>query len=239
VESFRSAPFRYVQRVLISTITHVSASLPIIPDGRINCYLCRHYSALIAHTSSCARPSSSPTLRPWLVVGVFAGCYESLLENGRSRHYLCNPCAGAWTPTPQCPSGALARFFPEGIGLTSDVTRSAHQTLPIMQLQPGIYFRGCSHFFMFRLPRLLDPQVAPTAVALRPQGSRAVYTTHSSVGYLPRDVASLRIRHEQLIRLDFLQLDCSLVGRSSVPLYIVYLFKSVPLYLYKFTDYIG
>ena len=46
--------------------------------------------------------------------------------------------------------------------------------------------------------------------------TKDVYTTHSPVGYLPRDVASLRIRHEQLIRLDFHQLDCSLVGRSDV-----------------------
>ena len=31
---------------------------------------------------------------------------------------------------------------------------------------------------MFRLPCSLDPQVAPTAVALCPLGSRAVYTTN-------------------------------------------------------------
>ncbi len=133
--------------------------------------------------------------------------------DGPSRHYLCNPCIGAWTPTPQCSPGALARFFPEDNGLTSDVTSSAHQTTPAMQLQQGTFFRGCSHSLMFRLPCSLDPPVAPTAEAFL-QGGRAVYTTHSSVGYLPRDVASLRIRHEQLIRLDFHQLDCSLVGRS-------------------------
>ena len=138
------------------------------------------------------------------------------LGDGPSRHYLCNPCAGAWTPTPQCSPGALARFFPGDNGLTSDVTGSAHQTLPVMQLQQGKVFRGCSHSFMFRLPRSLDPQVAPTAEVLSLQGGRAVYTTHSSVGYLPRDVASLRIRHEQLIRLDFHHLDCSLVGCSDV-----------------------
>jgi len=141
---------------------------------------------------------------------------------GLSRHYLCNPCVGAWTPTPQCPSSALARFFPEDNGLTSDVTGSAHQTTPIMQLQQGNLFRGCSHSVMFRLPRSLDPQIAPTAVVL-PQGGRAVYTTHSSVGYLPRDVVSLRIRHEQLIRLDFHQLDCSLVGRSDVHDFMLYI----------------
>ena len=69
---------------------------------------------------------------------------------------------------------------------------------------------------MFRLPRSIDPQVAPTAEAQVFRAARAVYTTHSPVGYLPRDVASLRIRHEQLIRLDFHQLDCSLVGCSDV-----------------------
>jgi len=53
---------------------------------------------------------------------------------------------------------------------------------------------------MFRLPCLLDPQVAPTA-AFRLDG-RAVYTTHLSVGYRPRVVVSLRIRIGQLIRLD-------------------------------------
>ena len=175
----------------------------------------RHYPSFIAHTGSWARPKSSFRLRLSLMRKVFAGYCQSLLEDGPSRHYLCNPCVGAWTPTPQCPSSALARFFPEDNGLTSDVTGSAHQTTPIMQLQQEILFRGCSHFVMFRLPRSLDPQIAPTAVVL-PQGGRAVYTTHSSVGYLPRDVVSLRIRHEQLIRLDFHQLDCSLVGRSDV-----------------------
>jgi hypothetical protein len=85
-----------------------------------------------------------------------------------------------------------------------------------MQLQQGKYSRGCSHSLMFRLPRSLAPQIAPTAEALSLQGSQDIYTTHTPVGYLPRDVASLRIRHEQLIRLDFHQLDCSLVGRSDV-----------------------
>ena len=92
--------------------------------------------------------------------------------------------------------------------------------LPAMQLQQGSASRGCSRSLMFRLPRSLDPQVAPTAVPLSELGGQAVYTTHSSVGYLPRDVASLRIRHEQLIRLDFHQLDCSLVGCPDVPYFL-------------------
>ena len=144
---------------------------------------------------------------------------EPLLGVGPSRHYLRNPCVGAWTPTQQRPFSAFARFFLKDNGLALNVRGSAHQTTPSMQLQQGILFRGCSHSIMFRLPRSLDPQIAPTAVVL-PQGGRAVYTTHSSVGYLPRDVVSLRIRHEQLIRLDFHQLDCSLVGRSDVHKFI-------------------
>ncbi|MDL1982185.1 MAG: hypothetical protein LWX02_12080 [Deltaproteobacteria bacterium] len=84
---------------------------------------------------------------------------------------------------------------------------------------------------MFRLPRSTGPQVAPTAEALSLQGDQAVYTTHSSVGYLPRDVASLRVRYERLTRLDFHQLDCSLVGCSGVPIPIcvsISLTKNMP-----------
>ena len=69
---------------------------------------------------------------------------------------------------------------------------------------------------MFRLPRSLDPQVAPTAVS-QGLGGRAVYATHISVGCLPRAVVSLRVRHGQLTRLDFHQLDCSTVGCSVLP----------------------
>jgi len=81
---------------------------------------------IIAHTGSCARPEPSRRFRLSLIRRVLAGCRQSPLGVGPSQHYLCNPCVGAWTPTPQCPSSALARFFPEGNGLTSNVTGSAH-----------------------------------------------------------------------------------------------------------------
>src|SRR6202043_963595 len=45
---------------------------------------------------------------------------------------------------------------------------------------------------MFRLPRSLGPQIAPTGADLRPRGSRAVYTTQPP-GWLPapgRGIAS-------------------------------------------------
>ena len=42
---------------------------------------------------------------------------------------------------------------------------------------PSNRLRGCRHARMCRLPHLRDPQVAPTAEAQSPLGSRAVYTT--------------------------------------------------------------
>jgi hypothetical protein len=154
-----------------------------LAEGNICCYLNRHCPVLIAHTGSWARPKSSPRLRLSLLRLVFAGCCQPLLDDGPSRRYLCNPYMGAWTLTPQCFFGALTRFFPKNFGLTLDLRRSAHHTASAMQLQQSTLFRGCSHFVMFRLPCLLDPQVAPTAETQRPQGGRAVYTTQWTCGY--------------------------------------------------------
>ena len=117
-----------------------------------------------------------------LVRQVFAGCSEPLLEGGPSRRYLCNPCLGARTPTPQRPFGAYP-FLPkghrphptvEGFGTLND-RRNATSTT--------ISFRGCSHSLMFGLPCLLGPQVAPTTAVSSPQGRRAVYTTQDPCRY--------------------------------------------------------
>src|SRR5215470_2173978 len=80
---------------------------------------------------------------------VFAGCGQSLLEDGRSRHYRCDPYGGAWTLTPQCPSGAAARFFPEDDGGPSPDRTFRTLDLPAMQLPQGVPFeaaviRSCS-----------------------------------------------------------------------------------------------
>ena len=67
-------------------------------------------------------------------------------------------------PYPAAPLRCFSRFFPKGFGLASDVTGSARQKNNVaMQLQRRGSSRGCSHSFMFRLPYLLDPPVAPTA----------------------------------------------------------------------------
>jgi hypothetical protein len=53
-----------------------------------------------------------------------------------------------------------------------------------MQLLQGVTFRGCRYSLMFRLPRSLGPQIAPTGASSRLRGSRAVYTTQLP-GWLP------------------------------------------------------
>ena len=116
---------------------------------------------------------------------VFAGCRPSLLGEGRSRRYLCNPCRGVWAPTPPHSSGALVRFFPENIGLTIWVSRSACEKLSVMQLQQSPLFRGCRHSLMFRLHDSLDPRVAPTVAPSVP-GGWALYTTQNLGCYLPK-----------------------------------------------------
>jgi hypothetical protein len=175
-------------------------------------HLGRHYSSFLARTGSCVRPCPSPRL-VFLVRGVLAGCHQSLRGDGPSRHDLCNPCVGAGTPTPPCPPGASAHFFPGSLGLTPRETRSAHESIPALQLPQGAVFRGYSHSFIFRLLHSLGLQIAPTAKHTA-RGGQAVYTTHRLAGYPFQDVASLRVRHGQLTRRDLHPLDCSLVGCS-------------------------
>ena len=101
-----------------------------------------HSPSFIAHTGSCASPNSSFLFRVLLITNVFAGCCPPLLEVGHSRHYLCNPCAGDWTPTPPCSSGALTRFFPKDIGLTLRETRLAHESTPAIATSAGSPISG-------------------------------------------------------------------------------------------------
>ena len=113
---------------------------------------------------------------------VFAGCYQPLLATGPSRHYLCNPCVGAWTLTPPCSSGANAHYFPEDTGLTSRETRSAHENIPAKRLQQGALFRGCSHPIIFKLPHSLGLRIAPTAAFY---AGRLGRLHHASPRWLP------------------------------------------------------
>ena len=121
------------------------------------------YPLVVARTSSCARPPPSPRLGSRLAHGVFAGSRQSLLGDGPSRHYLCDPCVSARTPTPPRSSAAHIRFFAEDTGLTPR-RRVRRAKLPrhsnfggkpnfeaaVIRLSSGSYARSA--------PRLLPPQ---------------------------------------------------------------------------------
>jgi hypothetical protein len=98
---------------------------------------------------------------------VFAGCRQPLLVDGPSRHYLCDPCAGARTHTPPRSSAALIHSFTKDTGLTPRETGSARGSIPTWQLPWGAVFRGCSHSITFGLLHSLGPQTAPTAALAR------------------------------------------------------------------------
>jgi hypothetical protein len=128
-----------------------------LAEGNICCYLNRHCPVLIAHTGSWARPKSSPRLRLSLLRLVFAGCRQSLLENGPSRHYLRSLCMVAWTRTPQCSAGALARFFPADNGLTLEGRGSAHLDHPCNATSTRTAISGLQSFLYVQAPILARP----------------------------------------------------------------------------------
>ena len=175
-------------------------------------------SAGITLPSSLIR-THAPVLNPPTAYGhslgrrVFAGCRQSLLGVGPSRRYLCESFPTCLDPYPGCSCGALARSFPQDIGLPSVRTRSAlgnTRTATSVRTQ----FRGCSHSLMFRLPYLLGPLIAPT-ITCTMHVRRLGLIRHAEPGLLPpQAVASLRARFGQLARLDLHQLDDSLVGCS-------------------------
>jgi hypothetical protein len=188
-----------------------------------------HYPSFITHTGSCARAKPSHRLRFNYYDGSLQvaarPCWEMALPDIISAILaeVPGPLPRSVLPVHMPASSRKATASPQA----SQVRHT--KILPVMHLQQGSAFRGCSHSIMFKLPRSLDPQIAPTAEAQSLQGGRAVYTTHSSVSYLLRDVVSLRIRHGHLIRLDFHQLDCSLVGRSDARAEIVIFFAPAAL----------
>jgi len=165
------------------------------PFARLRCYLFRRdVSAsrqralpLLHRSYGLMRQTPSlPSSSVALIRRVFAGCLQSLLGNGPSRRYLCNPSIGAWTHTPECLSGALVRFFPESYSLSHVTPASAHPLSRRNATSTTANSRGGSHFIMFRLPWSLAPQVAPTAQALCPAGSQGVYATQWTGSYLPK-----------------------------------------------------
>jgi hypothetical protein len=148
------------------------------------------FSLLPAHAPDRNPLASFGPSKGCLVRRVFAGCDVPLLGVGPSRRYLHSLCVGAWTLTPRRLFGALARFFPKNIGLTLDLRGSARSVNHQYTILMAHAFRGCSHFFMFRLPHLLDPPIVPTAGTLPGPPGRLHHAMDLELP--PRTVASLR-----------------------------------------------
>ena len=136
---------------------------------------------------------SLPAPRWSLVRRVLAGCRQSLLGDGPSRHYLCNPCVGAWTHTPPRLSSALAHSFLESTGLTPPEDAFGTRNCPCNATSTGSRISGLQSFVYLQAPTLARP---PDCIhrSIFVLGGRAVYTTHRPGGYPFRDVASLRVR---------------------------------------------
>jgi len=81
------------------------------------------YSELMRQSQFLPLPRSS------LVPRVYAGCCESLLEEGPSRRYLCKSFSTCLDPYPICSCGTHARYFPQNYGLPGVLNRSAQSKL--------------------------------------------------------------------------------------------------------------
>jgi hypothetical protein len=153
----------------------------------------QHYPALVATPGSCARPPPSPVLRT-------TAWYASLCRLPRAPCWaealpdvLASISVEVLGPVPRRASAVLLPVSSRSTSASPYVQEVRRAETPAMMATSMTNrFRGCSHAVMFRLPHLLDPQVAPTAEARSPLGSRAVYTTPCTCGYPPRTVVSLR-----------------------------------------------
>jgi hypothetical protein len=129
------------------------------------------YPSFTAHTGSCVRPKPSCRLGLNLVRHVFVDCCKSLLGRWPFPTLSLQSLRRCLDPYPAVSFQCTCPLLPgrQRPHLKRD-RFGTPKMLPAMQLQQGHASRGCSHSVMFRLPRSLDPQVAPTAEILRAAG---------------------------------------------------------------------
>ena len=143
------------------------------------------YPSFLAPTGSCARPSSSHLLDFRLVRWVFAGCHQSLLEDGPSRRYLCMSFRGCLAPYPGVSPGALSRFFPEDSGLPPGLTGSALRNLSVQRLPYGKPFSGLQAFLDVQASKFARHPSRSDRYHLRRMAAVAFTSEHRIVRYLP------------------------------------------------------
>src|SRR5262249_10048382 len=134
----------------------------------------RRYSGLMRQTSPLSRPTHDGLVRESLQVAA-CPCWAEALPDVISS--ISVEVLGP-VPRPRRPSAVPLPVASRRTS-ASPYVQEVRRAEPPAMLATSMTnrFRGCSHSVMFRLPHLLDPQVAPTAEAQSPLGSRAVYTT--------------------------------------------------------------
>ena len=119
----------------------VSGSVPEPPSAqspfaRLGCYLWRRdvprlvrrrYPPFLAHTDSCARPSSSRRFRFPLFGQSLQVAVSPCWKVGPSRRYLHNLCKGAWTFTPPRSCRSI-RLYASALGFGASI--AGHRPFP-------------------------------------------------------------------------------------------------------------
>ena len=124
-----------------------------------------------------------------IIRGVFAGRRPSRRGEGPSRPYYLSSLRRCLDPCPAVSFGCTCSLLPQREPLHA--TRQGFRTRRC-SLQSNVnrgYFSRLQSFRYVQAPTLAQP--AGCSHPLR--DGQAFYTTHRSVGYLPRDVASLRV----------------------------------------------
>ena len=157
---------------MFPTHAHHLPRAPLPAQGVTSCgvmsmhVIRERYLSFIAHTGSCARPKPSCRLGINLIRQVFVDYCKSLLGSWPFPTLFLQSLRRCLDPYPAVSFWCICSLLPKR--QRPHLRRQKFGTLkmpPIMQLQPGNFSRGCSHSLMFRLPRSLDPQAAPTAKA--------------------------------------------------------------------------
>jgi hypothetical protein len=160
---------------------HTLRSRPALPGPH-------RYSGLMRQTSSLWRPTHDGLVRQsWQVAA--CPCWDEALPE-----VISSICVEVLGPVPRRASSVHLPVSSRRTSASPHM-QQVRRAGTIITLATSVtnQFRGCSHSVMFRLPHLLDPQVAPTAEALRLLGSRAVSATQCPCGYPTRTVVSLRV----------------------------------------------
>ncbi len=144
-----------------------------MPDPGVTCHsvvsmhnIREHYLSFIAPTGSCARPHSSCQLDFTLDQQVFADCCETPAGRWPFPTLSLQSLRRCLDPYPVASLQCICSFLAEGQRPHLRRQRFGTPDNPLLcNFNRGHYSQGCSHSFMFRLPRSLDPQIAPTAKA--------------------------------------------------------------------------